>query len=448
MNKLVLEIAKKIKNEGGRVLIVGGFVRDKLLGQESKDIDLEVYGVEFEKLREILESLGKVGVIGESFAVFQINGIDVSIPRKDNKIGKGHKGFEIEADPEMSFKEASSRRDFTINALALDPLTEEILDEHGGRADLENKVLRAVDHKTFGDDPLRALRAMQLAARFGFVIEDETKKLCQEFDLTELSSERIGEEWKKLLLKAGKPSIGLELARELKIIEKLHPELGALINTPQEPQWHPEGDVWEHTKLSVDEVAKIIRRENLGEEDSLVIMLAGLTHDLGKPATTKKEDGRIRSHGHAKAGEKLTRHFLKSLSVSRKIVSQVIPLVLEHQFFRLPEFTDKAVRRLSVRVEPATIKDLVWVMEADLAARADASREFHGGKEIIEKAEKLDVVESPPAPLVSGDDLKKIGFEQGPDLGEALDKLYQAQLDGKINSKEEGLEYIKQEKLI
>ena len=441
--RIVLALARKVRQEGGRALVVGGFARDRLLGIESKDVDVEVYGVPFEKLKAILESLGKVDLVGESFAVFKLADIDISIPRRDNKVGKGHKGFAVSVDAEMSFAAAASRRDFTINALAFDPLTGEVLDEHGGLSDLKKKVLRAVDPATFGEDPLRVLRAAQLAARFDFEIEAKTKKLCQKIDLKELSSARIGEEWKKLLLKSEKPSRGLELAVELKIIEKLHPELAALTATPQGEKWHPEGTVWEHTKLAVDFAAGIVRRDKLSEAEAQVLLFAALCHDMGKPLTTTVENGRIRSKGHDRLGADIAGKFLRNLNIPRQAIAKILPLIREHQFFRLPEFTDRAVRRLSVRLTPAAIQELVWLMEADLKARGEKSRELHEGEQILAKAKKLKVKVQPPRPLVSGADLIKMGYKEGPKLGKTLRGLYEAQLDGEFKSKAKGLIYLK-----
>ncbi len=235
-------LAEIIKRNGGRAMLVGGCVRDALMGVEPKDWDLEIYGIEPSKLREILDGFGKVDAVGEAFTVYKIgDDLDVALPRRERKTGRGHKGFVVEGDPQMSFAEAAKRRDFTVNAIMQDALTGEIIDVYNGRADIENKILRVVSNETFAEDSLRVLRAAQFAARFEFTIEPETIEICRQIDLTDLPKERIWGELEKLLLKSAKPSIGLQYFYDLNIAAQLFPELVALVGVPQESTWHPEG---------------------------------------------------------------------------------------------------------------------------------------------------------------------------------------------------------------
>src|SRR4029077_2918643 len=248
-------IATAVRDAGGRALIVGGWVRDRLLGRaddETTNVDVEVFGLPGGRLRTLPESLGRVEAVGESFQVYKIGTIDVSLPRRDSKAGRGHRGFVVEGDPEMSIEDAARRRDFTVNAISWDPLTGDYFDPFAGRADLERRLLRVVDPTTFPDDSLRVLRAAQLAARFELTLDEETRALCREIPLDDLPSERIWSEFEKLLF-APRPSVGLALAMDLGIVDKLFPELQALARCPQEPEWHPEGDVWVHTLQVVDE---------------------------------------------------------------------------------------------------------------------------------------------------------------------------------------------------
>lgn len=454
--KLALTIAETAKAAGGMALLVGGFARDEALRRfgydlKPKDIDIEVYGIAPEQLKDILGQFGSVNVVGESFGVMKIGGLDVSIPRRDSKTGTGHKGFTIEGDPTMSIAEASKRRDFTINALALDPLTGEIVDSYGGLADMRNKTLRATDATTFAEDPLRVLRAMQFAGRFGFHVDPETVALCRSLDLKELPAERIGEEWMKLLTKSEHPSIGLTTARELGIIEQLHPELAALIDVPQEPEWHPEGDVWVHSLMAVDAAAEIIRREGIdpNSEQGRVILFATLCHDLGKPVTTETKGGRIISHEHSEQGVAPTKSFLQSLKISENIIAKVVPLVKEHLFPSLvKDPSDAAVRRLAHRLSPATIRELICVGEADHRGRA---LEWHGypeGPALLSKAEQLAIRDEKPKPLIQGRDLIELGLKPGVAFKTILGQLFEAQLDGKFFTLEEGLEYGKREKIM
>src|SRR5213594_4583954 len=188
----VLALARAVRDAGGRALLVGGCVRDELMGQQPKDWDLEVYGIEPARLRELLDRLGSVNVVGEAFTVYKLGAdLDISLPRRERKTGRGHRAFVIEGDPAMTIEEGARRRDFTINAILQDPLTEETIDPFHGRDDLEAGLLRAVSPETFAEDSLRVLRAAQFAARFQFEIEPNTIELCRSIDLSDLPSERI-----------------------------------------------------------------------------------------------------------------------------------------------------------------------------------------------------------------------------------------------------------------
>src|SRR5438105_10092105 len=249
----VIRLAEAIGDAGGRVLLVGGCVRDELMGQQPKDWDLEVYGFEPARLRELLDQFGSVNVVGEAFTVYKLGAhLDISLPRRERKTGRGHRAFFVAGDPGMTVEEAAARRDFTINAILQDPLTGEIIDPFQGRVDLKAKTLRAVSPETFPEDSLRVLRAAQFAARFKFQIDPETVDLCRMIDLTALPSERIWGEMEKLLLRAPRPSIGLKWLNELRVIEQLFPEIKAMIDVAKDPEWHPEGDVFIHTLLTVD----------------------------------------------------------------------------------------------------------------------------------------------------------------------------------------------------
>ena len=263
-------------------------------------------------LKALLASLGRVEEVGESFQVFKCGDIDVSLPRRESKAGRGHKGFVVTGDPTMSVEDAARRRDFRVNAILWDPLTDEYLDPFDGRGDINRRVLRVVDPRTFSDDSLRALRAIQFAARFGFTLDDEAKAICRSMPLDDLPAERVWGEVEKLLL-APKPSVGLALALELGVVERLWPELKALDGCPQEYEWHPEGDVWVHTLQVVDQTRS--RIDDLPRPQQLAMMLGAVCHDLGKPKTTKFEDGRIRSRDHEEQGVEPATALLDRLNV-------------------------------------------------------------------------------------------------------------------------------------
>jgi len=264
MNPQVLKLAEAVRNAGGRAMLVGGCVRDRLIGIESKDLDVEVYGVDPARLREILKQLGNVNTVGEHFSVYKLVArdqsteparveIDVSIPRRESKSGQGHRGFLIEGDPSMTFEEAARRRDFTLNAILYDPLRDEMVDPFGGRADLANRLLKAVDAGTFIEDSLRVLRAVQLAARFELTLDPDTAELCRSIDLADIPHERIWGEFEKLLMLGERPSIGLGVALDLGVLDKLFPELRALAGRQS---GHTAEDAFEHKKRSLEESAK------------------------------------------------------------------------------------------------------------------------------------------------------------------------------------------------
>jgi len=431
--KLMLEqtinIAERVKKLGGIAMVVGGYTRDTIMakfgtGKRSKDIDIEVYGVEPDILGSELLEIGQVNTIGRSFGVFK----------------------EIKGDPRMSMIEASRRRDFTINAMLLDPLTGEVIDYYGGIDDIRDKNIRVVDSEKFGDDPLRVLRAAQFAGRFGFGLDLETIKIARDTDITELPKERIGEEWMKLLLKSDRPSIGLEAMRWLGVIDKLHPELKALINVPQNPEYHPEGDVWMHIKKVADQAAFICFRENLSEDERKLIMLSALCHDLGKPEkTTTDESGKIISHGHEDSGIEPTKRFLKSLNTPNDLIAKVCIIVQYHMRpLLMTEVTEKGVRKLSAQIAPISIKLLTLFSEADLMGLDQPTK----GPEIRKMADTLSVAESKPAPVFSGKDLLELGVRPGKDVGEMLRKLYEWQLSGHFMSFKDGLKFAQLAKFV
>ena len=446
----VIALSGVIRDAGGRALLVGGCVRDTLMGKEPKDWDLEVYNVEPERLRALLDQFGSVNVVGESFTVYKLGRhLDVSIPRRERKSGRGHKAFIIEGDPSMSVVEATRRRDFTINAILQDPLTAEIIDPFDGRRDIEQRILRAVSAETFAEDSLRVLRAAQFASRFEFEIDPGTVVLCQTIDLSDLPAERIWGELEKLLLQSSRPSIGVEWLRELGVVEKLFPEIQSLIGVPQDPEWHPEGDVFVHTKLTIDRARELI--DDLSYPRQVTVMLAALAHDFGKPATTQFLEGRWRSRGHEEAGVPPTESFLQRINVHTidgyGVRSQVIALVREHlkpgEFYKKrDEVGDGAFRRLARRCEPSL---LYRVAKADsLGRNAEwVPREQWYGAEaqewFLERTRELEVEQRPPEPLLLGRHLLELGVEPGPMMGEITRAVYEMQLDGRVRTLDDAI---------
>ena len=446
--KKILELSQAVHDQGGRALLVGGCVRDALMGKEPKDWDLEIYGIEPPRLRELLDRFGSVNVAGEAFTVYKLGAdLDISLPRRERKTGRGHRAFFVEGDPAMTIEEGARRRDFTINAILQDPLTGEIIDPFHGRDDLKSGLLRAVSPETFAEDSLRVLRAAQFAARFEFEIETGTVELCRLIDLSDLPAERIWGEMEKLLLRAQRPSIGLEWLRKLSVIDQLFPEIKALIDVRQDPEWHPEGDVFVHTLLTVDQARELI--DDLSYPKQVTVMLAALTHDVGKPATTAFVDGRLRSREHEEAGVAPTIGFLDRLNIHTlegyDVRAQVVALVRDHlkpgEFYKKrEEVGDGAFRRLARKCE----LDLLYrVAKADSLGRnaewvprenwydAEAQDWF------IARARELEVESKAPAPILLGRHLLEMGLEPGPRIGEITKAVYEMQLDGRVSTLED-----------
>ncbi|MBP9762094.1 HD domain-containing protein [Patescibacteria group bacterium] len=455
-----------------RAFLVGGYVRDLLIQEEPKDADVEVFGVEAERLQALLEALfpGQIHDVGRSFGVLKVHlshGVefDVAIARSESKTAPGHKGFAINSNPYLSSAEAARRRDFTINAISLDPLTGEILDPTDGQKDLAARVLRVVDPKTFVDDPLRVYRAVQFLARFELTLDPASKelmiKMVKEGHLKELSAERITEELTKLLLLAKRPSLGFELLRELGVITADYPELQALINTPQEPEWHPEGDVWIHTMMVVDQAAKIIRRPQNADftrEERLQAVFGALCHDLGKPSTTRRQEKNgvmcWRSLGHQEAGEAPTLALCERLRFSESVVHAARMIALHHlrpsEYYikkQKGELTDASysntIRTLLKRIKPLHWRVMHASAEADFRGRGfpDAeTRDYPYGTLFQDTIEREELDKEALHPLVLGHELiERFGLEPGPYIGNILRTIENARDEGSIQTKEQAL---------
>ena len=438
-----MRVVRDVQTADGRALFVGGWVRDRLCGRASKDIDIEVYGVPAETLQTLLRQIGRVDTVGESFTVFKLGPLDVSLPRRESKTGRGHRGFTVSGDPGLTVEEAARRRDFTVNAIAWDPLTDEYLDPHGGRDDLHKGVLRMVDPNTFADDSLRVLRALQFAARFDLAVDEATKTVCRGIPLDDLPSERIWGEFEKLLLGARRPSVGFALGLELGTIEQLFPELLALVGCEQEPEWHPEGDVWNHNLMVIDEAAT--RADGLSHPEQVALMLGAVCHDFGKPATTAFLDGRIRSHNHEEAGVAPTESFLDRLNIHTldgyDVRQQVIGLVANHlkpgMWHKASQGVgDGAFRRLARKVD---LELLARVAKADCLGRT-GHFDCSAMDWFLDRARALGVEHAPPPPLLLGRHVLKLGLSPGPEIGKILGQVYERQLDGEIQSLDQAIE--------
>ena len=443
-----------IQDAGGSVLFVGGVVRDKFMGRQNKDIDIEVYSLSPEKLSEVLSKHGKVDTVGASFGVIKLTtpnaDYDFTLPRRENKQGSGHRGFVVEPDPDMTPEDAASRRDFTFNALAMTP-EGKLLDFFNGLRDLNNKILRHTSDK-FAEDPLRVLRGFQFAARFGLSIDHETAKLSKTLkkEYATLAKERIWGEWQKWAEKGKLPSAGLRVLQQTGWLE-FYPELNELVGVPQSEKWHPEGDVWNHTLHVVDAAAEIADRDELNDKERLVLLFAALCHDLGKVKTTVFSEGEWRAPNHANEGELPTISLMDRLGAPKDVVDQVVPLVKEHMS-HLNDITDKSIRRLSLRLVPSNIEMLARVIEADSSGRPPLPTGLpEKAKQMLYMAHQLHLQNQKQEPLLQGRHLLRLANEGkipeefkrgGAHFGELLNHMFEEQLDGAFETEYEAIEYI------
>ena len=455
---LILEkIIKNLQKIGATPILVGGCVRDSLLNIPCKDYDIEIFAIDsLEIIEKSLKKFGNVKQVGKSFGVLTLNtdgfDFDFALARTEKKIGLGHTDFEVRTNANLTYKQAALRRDFTINSIGYDFKTKEFLDPFNGINDLKNKTIKHINDDTFIEDPLRVYRAIQFASRFEFKIDDKTKELCKKMvsndDLKYLAKERIYEEFKKLFLKSKKPSIGFSLLKDLGVL-RYFPELQALINCKQDKEYHPEGDVWIHTLMTLDEMAKIIREEKIQDEYRILYLFyAELCHDLGKPFCTKELNGRVTSHKHESLGLEPTKTFLARLTNEKKFVDIILPLVKNHlapfQLY-LANSSLKAVKRLSLKVN---IEDLCLVCLADCLGRDIKDKEKcpKATSWLLAQAKELNIENSALKPLVLGRDLISLGFKPSKEFKEILEYALDLQIDENLN-KNDIIENIKNNKL-
>lgn len=435
-------IVHAVQRAGGVAYLVGGCVRDGLLGLKTKDFDLEVFGIGADQLERVLGHVGQVDCVGKQFGVFKIRGtdIDVALPRREIKTGAGHRGFSVLPDPMATIQEAAARRDFTVNALYYNPVEGHVRDLVGGLEDLRFRRLRHVSD-AFREDPLRVLRGMQMVARFDLNSEESTLAVCRDMGIEDLPVERIGEEFFKLICRGDAIAKGLAFLRAVGWV-RFFPELNALIGCPQDPQWHPEGDVWEHTGHCLDAFA----RERTGDVwEDWIVGLAVLCHDLGKPVSTTYERGRWRSPRHEDYGLPIAESFLKRLTRQKSVVDEVLPLVANHmrphQLFSA-QAGDSAVRRLAVRVD--RIDRLIRVCRADKQGRPPlVADDFSDLGWLAEASANLSIGRSRPSPIILGRHLIAQGLLPSERFGLLLRDAYEAQLDGAFSSTEEGIRWLK-----
>jgi tRNA nucleotidyltransferase (CCA-adding enzyme) len=464
IDNLIINVPESLSNifdtlreRGIRPLIVGGAVRDAILGLPNKDVDVECYGVTYDDLETVLKSIpgSFVDSVGKSFGVIKFrdnNGeeYDFSVPRRDSKQGTGHQGFDVKFGVDITPKEAASRRDFTMNSLAYDPFTHKVLDFFGGVKDLEDGILRHTS-EAFSEDPLRVLRGMQFAARMGLKVAPETAEISKSIidQYPTISTERVEQEWHKLVTKGKYPGSALQYLYDTGWDEHFS-EIRNIKNINQEFEYHPEGFVDIHTAHVMNEAAIIADREKLTGDNRAVLIYSALAHDFAKAHTTElREKGgvmRWTAHGHEKAGGPLAKEFLEKMGVKKSIIDKVVPLVenhLVHINFK-NNMSPGVVKNLAEQLYPATIQELMWLVEADHSGRPPLPKGMPQEAESLYDLAKIHNVHSGKAkPLLQGRDVMKYPIQPGPLIGEILQSAYKAQLDHKITNKPEADKWLK-----
>lgn len=436
----VFEVVQALQAGGGHAYLVGGSVRDWLLQKQLSDYDIEVHNLSIEKIQSILSQYGVVELVGSSFGVLKIHGlpVDWSIPRTDSV---GRKPI-VQLTPSLSIEQALQRRDLTINAMAIDLSSGDLIDPFGGQKDLEAHVLRAPDPVLFVQDPLRFYRVMQFIGRFSDTHTlwwpDETlNTVCKTMQLTDLSRERVEQELAKLLIKGVRPSYGFRWVATLGRLTELFPELGTLHHVPQNPAWHPEGDVLEHTLQALDSMAWYFKTHTDHTYDErLTLMYAILCHDFGKAITTEWIDERWRSIGHDRAGVPLAHAFLKRFTRNQHLLTMV-PILVQHHMVPGIYIKNNALpatyKLLAAEIAPhATLWHLAIVAYADHRGRnsiGGAPLETSDSEvdQFVEKAQALGVLYGPEPALLTGSDLLPF-VEPGPEIGTLLRKAYELQI--------------------
>lgn len=444
MTHPIMRLAKNIIDRGGTPVLVGGRVRDMVMQGlsdpfllEDGDYDIEVFGLAPPRLKMALYDSGyDWDEVGEHFSVLKVRAsdiegtVDVSIPRYETSTGDGHKDFDVMINPELTFEEASRRRDFTMNAMGWNLADGTLLDPHDGASDARSGYILHTS-AAFSEDPLRPLRAARFAARFGGMIDPETLGVCGSMsDMAKsLPSERVWGELEKALLEGTQVSKFFFYLDTMGWLEILFPEVAALRGVVQDPGWHPEGDVFTHTMCALDYWAENLQTGN--REDDLVVAAAILCHDFGKVTATawNEKKGRITSYGHEEAGAEPARSLLHRLR-QYELAKEVVPLVENHlaPVYSYP-ISSKAVRRLSTKVKRLDL--LAIVSRADQAGRPPKDPEdgFYKITQFEEKVANLDIPQGGPKPLVDGYYLIELGLKPGPYFKKVLDAAYDYQLE-------------------
>ncbi len=402
--KRLLAIAGEIREAGGRAFLVGGWVRDALLGKDCRDYDVEVYDIAQDELVPILKKYGRTNLVGKAFGVIHLAmkglSLDFSFPRTESKVGYGHRGFVVHTDEKLSFKEAALRRDFTINAMGMELPELTLCDPYGGIDDLKKGLLRHVG-PAFVEDSLRILRGVQFASRFALTLAPETVELCKTLSLADLSIERLFEEFKKWLLKPGKPSLGLRAFLDIRL-NAFFPEV-----FPLHKSWDALGEMLDN----METVRRTLESEGKPLSDAQAMEFAFAAFLSGNPETSLKFLERITNETHL-----------------LKIVPQLVQAYNEIQFAVVNDAP--TLRRLAVKLDG--LKLLCLLVKCTPREFYASAGDMNFPENLWQAAADLDLLESAPQPYLTGKMLMDMGVKPGKQMGEIIKKSFELQLDGKI----------------
>ncbi|QOY55825.1 CCA tRNA nucleotidyltransferase [Candidatus Sulfurimonas marisnigri] len=396
-------IFDKLYNYNALPILVGGFIRDKILGLNSKDIDIEIYGISsFSKLEELLEEFGSVNSVGKSFGVCKLHyegyDLDFSFPRVDNKNNIGHRGFQIEINPNLDFKTAASRRDFTINAIGYDVKNKILLDPFNGLVDLKNKILRVVNEDSFIEDPLRVLRAAQFCGRFELSIDKKLFELCKDMVsnqlLNELPKERIFEEIKKLVLKSNRPSIGFELLKKFGT------------------------NIYTSNIYILDEISKQLTTNSA---TNTVLMLAALCFDYNDKQAT---------------------YFIQNLTNEKELLNRVLPLIKNHN--KINEIFNSNIDNYKLYKLATEVKiEELLILSSAIYFTKNSSNIYEAGDAIYKRAKELNILKEKLPPLLKGKDILNFKIKPSPEFSKILDDAYEAQMSCEFTTRNGAIVWLK-----
>ncbi len=428
---LATRVACKLRERGFLAYLVGGCVRDLLLGREAKDFDISTGATP----AQVLDVFPRANRVGAHFGVMLIREgdahVEVATFRSETTYADGRHpdAVEFETDPRADVE----RRDFTVNALMLDPVTQDVIDYVGGRRDLDASLIRAIGdpERRFREDHLRMLRAVRFAARLGFAIEPETMRAIQRLHplICRVSAERVRDELVRILTEGGARH-GFELLDESGLLNDILPEVAAMKGVEQPPEYHPEGDVWTHTLMML---------QSLPAGAPCTLALGVLLHDVGKPGTYRVAPDRIRFDGHVELGVEIARRIMKRLRFSNAECEQVLALVSNHMRFkdvgRMKAGTLKRFLGLPCFEEHLELHRL------DVGA---SNRIFESYDFVRRKLAETPPEEIKPPRLLTGRDLIGAGYAPGPRMGEILRALEDAQLEGAVRTREEAMAWLRE----